>query len=124
IVHIGIDRPWAEVYEVAARPETMPRWASGLAAGLTRDGEDWIGDGGPIGTVRIRFAPPNLFGVLDHTVTMEDGLVVENALRVVPNGEGAEVMFTLLQRPGLDAAAFEADAAHVLKDLQALKRLL
>ncbi|MDQ0135536.1 hypothetical protein J2T08_003457 [Neorhizobium galegae] len=124
IVHIGIERPWQQVYAFASQPENMPLWASGLAAGLTQDGKDWIGDGGPVGLVRVRFSPDNPFGILDHTVTMENGLVVENPLRVVANGDGAEVMFTLFQRPDLDDAAFEADAAHVRKDLRALKDLL
>lgn len=124
IVHITVERDWRDVYAFASRPETMPAWASGLASGLTRDGEDWLADGGPIGPVRVRFAPPNPFGVIDHTVTMADGQVVENALRVTPNTDGAEVAFTLLRRPDMDDAAFEADAAHVLRDLQALKAIL
>ncbi|CDN54276.1 Polyketide cyclase / dehydrase and lipid transport [Neorhizobium galegae bv. officinalis bv. officinalis str. HAMBI 1141] len=124
IIHIGIERPWQHVYAFASQPENMPLWASGLAAGLTRDGDHWIGDGGPVGLVRVRFSPDNPFGILDHTVTMENGLVVENPLRVVANGDGAEIMFTLLQRPDLDDSAFEADAAHVRKDLRALKNLL
>lgn len=124
IVHRTIRRDWRAVYAFAAKPENMPLWASGLASGLTRDGEDWIADGGPIGKVRVRFAPQNDFGVIDHTVTLPDGLVVENALRVVPNGDGAEVMFTLLRQPGMDDAAFEADAAHVARDLDTLARLM
>jgi len=124
IVHVSIARNWSEVYDFAARPENMPLWASGLASGLTRDGDDWIADGGPVGNVRVRFAEDNGFGVIDHSVTMEDGLVVRNALRVVPNGDGAEVMFTLLRLPGMDDAAFEADAAHVARDLRTLKALL
>ncbi|MFA4893250.1 SRPBCC family protein [Brevundimonas sp.] len=124
IVHIGVDRDWRDVYAFASRPENMPLWASGLASGLTRDGDDWVADGGPIGQVRVRFAPDNAFGVIDHTVTMATGEVVENALRITPNGDGAEVAFILFKRPGMDAAAFEADAAHVLKDLEALKAIM
>lgn len=124
IIHISIAQHWTDVYAFAARPENMPRWASGLASGLTREGEDWIADGGPVGNIRVRFAPANDFGVIDHRVTMEDGLVVENALRVVPNGDGAEVMFTLLRPPGMTDEAFEADAAHVARDLDMLKTLL
>lgn len=122
IVHRTIQCDWRKVYAFAARPENMPLWASGLASGLTRDGEDWIADGGPIGAVRVRFAPANDYGVIDHTVTLPNGLVVENALRVVPNGTGAEVMFTLLRQPDMDDAAFEADAAHIARDLDALAR--
>jgi hypothetical protein len=124
IIHRTIQRDWRAVYDFAGRPENMPLWASGLASGLTRDGNDWIADGGPIGDVRVRFAPPNAYGVIDHTVTLPNGLVVENALRVVPNGDGAEVMFTLLRQPDMDDAAFEADATHVARDLETLKRLI
>lgn len=124
IIHRTINRNWRAVYDFAGRPENMPLWASGLASGLTRAGNDWIADGGPIGDVRVRFAPRNDFGVMDHTVTLPSGPVVENALRVVPNGDGAEVMFTLLRQPDMDDAAFEADAAHVTRDLETLKKLL
>jgi hypothetical protein len=124
IIHVTIEAPWQEVYGFASQPENMGSWASGLAAGLTRAGEDWVGDGGPIGKVRVRFAPVNDFGIIDHTVIMEDGTSVANPLRVVANGDGAEVMFTLLRRSDMDDQAFEADAAHVLKDLNALKVLL
>jgi hypothetical protein len=124
IIHRTIRRDWRTVYAFAAKPENMPLWASGLASGLTRDGEDWIADGGPIGNVRVRFAPPNDFGVIDHTVTLPNGLVVENALRIVPNGDGCEVMFTLLRQPDMDDAAFESDAAHVTRDLEALGKLM
>lgn len=124
IVHRAIACNWHAVYAFAGKPENMPRWASGLGCGLTRDGDDWIADGGPIGNVRVRFAPPNDFGVLDHTVTLPNGRVVENALRVVPNGDGAEVMFTLLRQPDMDDAAFESDAAHVARDLDTLAKLM
>ncbi len=126
IIHTSIQRDWRAVHAFAAKPENMPLWASGLAAGLTRDGdgEDWIADGGPIGNVRVRFAPPNDFGVIDHRVTLPDGTIVDNALRVVPNGDGTEVMFTLLRHPAMDDAAFESDAAHVARDLDTLKRLM
>ena len=123
IIHRTIRRDWRTVHAFAARPENMPLWASGLAAGLTRDGEDWIADGGPIGTVRVRFAPPNEFGIIDHRVTLPDGRVVDNALRIVPNGDGAEVMFLLLRQPDMDDDAFERDAAHVARDLETLVRL-
>lgn len=124
VVHVSVDRDWRAVYAYASAPENMPLWASGLAAGLRREGDDWIGDGGPLGDIRIRFAPLNDLGVIDHTVTLPDGAAVLNALRVTPNNDGAEVAFTVLRQPGQDDAAFEADAAHVLKDLQTLRALL
>ncbi|RZJ06167.1 MAG: SRPBCC family protein [Brevundimonas sp.] len=124
VVHITIEKDWREVYAFAADPTRMPEWASGLASGLTQDGDHWIADGGPIGKIEVRFAAPNDLGVIDHVVTMPDGSEVHNALRVTPNGDGAEVSFVLLRRPDMDDAAFEADAAHILKDLQTLKAVL
>lgn len=124
IIHLTIDRPWRDVYAFASQPENMPRWAAGLASGLSREGEDWIGDGGPIGKIRVRFAPRNDFGVIDHTVTLETGISFENALRVVPNGDGAEIMFTLIRQPDMDDKAFEKDAAAIHKDLSTLKGIL
>ncbi|OCJ12624.1 polyketide cyclase [Rhizobium sp. AC27/96] len=123
IVHIPIERDWREVYDFASRPQNMPHWASGLASGLKQDGDDWITEG-ILGTARVRFAPSNDFGVIDHMVTLESGLKVYNALRIVPNGEGCEVMFTLLRLPGMTEEQFAADRAHVLRDLTTLKDLM
>ncbi|OHV77877.1 polyketide cyclase [Ensifer sp. LCM 4579] len=123
IIHISIARDWREVYAFMADHEKMPLWASGLSSGLTRDGEDWIAPG-PLGNARVHFVAANDYGVVDHLVTLEDGRQVHNALRVVPNGDGAEVMFTLLRQPGMSEAQFADDAAWVEKDLARLKSIL
>ena len=57
-------------------------------------------------------------------MSLENGLTVHNALRVVPNGDGAEVMFTLLRQADMSDEQFAADAAWVEKDLAALKIIL
>lgn len=123
IVHLAIDRPWREVYALTSDPNRMPRWAAGLASGLRQDGEDWIASG-PLGDVRVRFAEPNDFGVVDHVVTLPDGMQVYNALRVTPNGDGAEIAFTVLRLPGMTEEDHDRDAAAVLADLKTLKGLL
>jgi hypothetical protein len=63
-------------------------------------------------------------GVLDHDVTVETGETVHNPIRVLPNGTGSEVVFTLFRRAGVSAAQFDQDAKAVEKDLRTLKRLL
>ncbi|WP_312362338.1 SRPBCC family protein [Ensifer sp.] len=123
IIHISITRDWRDVYAFMARPENMPLWASGLSSGLTPDGADWIAPG-PLGNARVRFAPDNALGVVDHLVTLENGLTVHNALRVVPNGDGAEVMFTLLRQPDMSDEQFAGDAEWVARDLATLKSIL
>ena len=122
-VSISIDRDWREVYDFAHRLESFPRWASGLASGLRRSGEDWVAQG-PAGEVRVRFSPPNDFGVLDHLVITADGAEIPIPLRVVANGTGCEVMLTLFRTPDMSPETFAADAEWVRRDLQALKGLL
>ncbi|NSX90674.1 MULTISPECIES: SRPBCC family protein [Rhizobium/Agrobacterium group] len=124
IIHLSVEKPWAQVYGFASDPKNMPRWAAGLGGGLKPDGNDWIADGGPLGEVRVNFAPANEFGVIDHVVTLPDGLKVYNALRVTPNGSGAEVSFTLLRLDGMTDEEFEQDASAITADLETLKSLL
>lgn len=123
VISVTIDRDWREVYDFGSIPENFPRWAAGLGRRFERSGEEWTAedpDGRPI---RIRFSRPNEYGVLDHTVFV-DGSENRNAMRVVPNGAGAEVAFTLLRMPGTTDAAFAADAEAIGRDLHALKSLL
>ncbi|ADG12383.1 polyketide cyclase [Caulobacter segnis] len=123
-ISIRIERPAAEVYAFAKDPESFPKWAAGLASGLTRDGDRWIAHG-PGGDVMVRFSPENPYGVLDHWVTLADGTELFIPLRVVANGDGAEVGLTLYRPPTMyEDAAFDRDAATVARDLARLKALL
>jgi hypothetical protein len=45
-------------------------------------------------------------------------------MRVVANGSGSEVLFTLFQLPGMSEEAFVADAGMVERDLRGLKSRL
>ncbi|AZG44698.1 SRPBCC family protein [Gordonia insulae] len=108
-----------EVYAFAADPDNLAAWAAGLAAGVRRDGDLLIADS-PMGEVTVHFAPPNPFGILDHDVTLPDGSVVSNPLRVIDHPEGAEVVFTVRQRDMTDDQ-FDADCDAVARDLTALR---
>jgi Polyketide cyclase / dehydrase and lipid transport len=123
-ISVSIARPPAEVYDFAADPRNLPRWAAGLARSEVRmAGDEWIADS-PLGKVRVRLAQRNPFGVMDHDVTLESGVTVHNPMRVVPNGEGSEFVFTLIRRPGMSAGQFAEDRAAVEHDLKTLKDLL
>ena len=123
-VSVYIARRPAEVYEFASDPRNLPRWAAGLArADVRRDGDAWIADA-PFGTVRVRFVQRNSLGVMDHDVTLESGVTVHNPMRVVPNGEGSEFVFTLIRQPGMRDEQFAKDKAAVESDLKTLKALL
>lgn len=119
-----IARPAGEVYEFAANPTNLPQWAAGLTgADIRQEGESWLAEA-PFGKVRIRFAPGNPFGVMDHDVELESGQVFHNPMRVVPHGEGSEFTFTLFRQPGMSDEQFEADRQAVERDLQQLKGIL
>ena len=123
-ISVFIARRPAEVYEFASDPRNLPRWAAGLARSEVRpDGDEWVADA-PFGKVRVRFAPRNSFGVMDHDVTLESGVSVHNPMRVVPNGEGSEFVFTLIRQPGTSDVQFAGDKAAVENDLKTLKSVL
>jgi Polyketide cyclase / dehydrase and lipid transport len=121
---VTIDRPWREVYDFAANPANLPQWAAGLAESTVEevDGK-WIADS-PMGRVGVEFTGPNPFGVLDHNVTLPSGGTVTNPVRVFPNGDGCDVVFTVRRRPGMSAEDLERDSGQVAADLETLRRLM
>lgn len=122
-VSVSIPCDWQALYERIWRPENFPEWASGLSgADLKQDGAVWQASG-PGGTVRIRFTDHNRLGVMDHWVELADGQTVYVPLRVIANGEGAEVQLTLFRQPGMTNDKFEADAEWVRRDLESLRQL-
>lgn len=122
-VSVWIDRDPAAVYAFAAAPENMPRWASGVGEDFRRVNGEWVANS-PEGPVVIRFSPPNAFGVLDHQVVLPSGEIVAAPLRVIANGTGSEVAFTLFRLPTMTDEQFEGDARWVRKDLEMLKQAL
>jgi len=122
-ISVTIACPPAAVYGFAIDARNLPLWAAGLATGIEPDGELWrLGSGGD--SARLRWASPNAYGVLDHTVFLADGSQVFVPLRVVPNGEGSEVVFGLYREPSMDDDAFVRDAALVEADLRTLKMVV
>lgn len=122
-ISVSIARSPSDVYAFARKPENLPRWASGLAGSVMQNEGVWIAES-PMGRVTVRFAEENRWGVLDHDVTLPSGVTVHNPLRVLPNGGGSEIVFSLFRRPGMSEAEVEADASTVAHDLQTLAALL
>ena len=112
-----------KVYEFASNPENLPRWAAGLCTSVRRSDTGWIVET-PQGPMQIRFAEKNDFGVLDHYVTTAQGVEIYVPMRVVPNGSGSEVIFTLFKTPGMSDKQFADDAGMVQQDLKTLKSIL
>ena len=125
-IHVSttIDRPAGDVYDYASNPRNLSAWAAGLAHQdvYLVDGQ-WVVDS-PMGRVVVAFAPPNDFGVLDHDVTLPVGETVSNPMRVMPNGDGCDVIFSVRRRPGMSTTDVAADVDAVTADLAALRTLM
>lgn len=120
---VNINCPPGEVYAFVVNPQNLPQWAGGLCQSVTQTDQGWIVHT-PQGDMRFRFAEKNPFGVLDHYVVPQQGDEVYVPMRVLPNGGGSTLMFTLFQLPGMSDADFARDAQLVEQDLQRLKQLL
>ncbi len=123
-VSTSINRPWREIYDFASNPKNLPQWAAGLAGATVEeiDGQ-WVTDS-PMGRVGITFADPNEFGVLDHVVALPTDERVDNPVRVFPNGDGCDIVFTVRRRDAMSAEDLTRDAGLVAADLDTLRRLM
>src|SRR3989338_7448170 len=112
-----------KVYEFVSNPENLPRWAAGLGKSVRKSDAGWVVDT-PQGPAQIRFAEKNDFGVLDHYVILASGVEVYVPMRVVSNGSGSEVIFTLFKTPEMSDKQFAEDAGMVERDLKTLRSVL
>jgi hypothetical protein len=111
------------VYEFAADPANLPKWAPGFVKSIAdRDGH-WVAQT-TLGEATFAFAERNSFGVLDHGVTLPSGESFFNPMRVLANGQGSEVLFTVFRHPGMTEEEFDRDARTVLGDLERLKAVV
>jgi hypothetical protein len=119
-VTIAVDP--ARTYAYTANPANLPAWAPGFVKSIEQRGDRWVAQT-TLGEAAFRFAPLNQLGVVDHDVEV-GAQHFHNPMRIVPNGNGSEVLFTLLQLPGVTDVQFARDADTVLADLRQLKKVL
>ncbi len=93
-----------------------------LVKPIEQRGDQWIAQTTP-GESDLRFAAPNAFWILDHHVELPSGNF-HNPMRVIPNGGGSEVMFTLIQLSGISDEQFRIDLDTVRADLNKLRTIL
>lgn len=123
--HIGksIDRSASDVYDYVCEPANLPEWAPGLARSVQQIDGRWIADS-PMGRVVVAFVGCNDHGVLDHEVTLPSGETIYNPMRVIADGSGCEIVFTLRRQASMSDEELARDAEAVYADLGALKRVL
>jgi hypothetical protein len=120
---VSINCPADKVYAFVSNPENLPGWAAGLCKSVRKSDAGWIVETTQ-GPMNLRFAKDNDLGVLDHYVSPAPGVEVYVPMRVLPNGPGSELLFTLFQLPGMSDGKFAEDAGLVTRDLETLKAML
>ncbi len=78
----------------------------------------------PQGSMPVRFVRVNEFGLLDHDVSPAQGAEVFVPIRVVPNGQGSEVLLTLFQPSGMPDERYAEDRTRVESGLNTLKAVM
>jgi hypothetical protein len=121
-VSVAIAADPRSTYAFAADPSNLPTWAPGFVSAISARGDHWVAET-TLGQAVFRFAPANAFGGLDHDVELPAGRF-HNPMRVIPNGAGSEVLFAVLQLPGVTDEQFAADLETVRADLQNLRKVV
>lgn len=120
---VSIESQPKDVYGFVSDPGNLPKWATAFCQSVRRSDGEWIVDT-PDGPMKVRFVEYNEFGVLDHYVSPMPGVEILIPMRVVSNGSGSEVIFTLLRSPNMSAEQFAEDVRLVEHDLRTLKGTL
>ena len=118
---------------IAVRPErvlafvgdgdNMPRWAIGFAKSVRPAESGWIVTTGQ-GEVPTSIAVDPSAGTVDFRMEPAPGAEATVFARVLPNGDGAEFVFTQMQQPGVPDEVFDQLVAAVGHELMALKAVL
>ena len=123
VVHLSIDVPPENVVAFLSDLENWKTWAPWITS-VTRDSSGaWV-VGTDDGGMTFRFGEGNTLGVLDHDVTLASGVTVHNALRVVPNGTGSELLMVLFEWPHMGGGEFDRDVSAVRADFDKIKQVI
>ena len=125
---VDIAAPFAKVVAELAEPMSHPSWATEFFQGPAEEAE-----GGQVrvnvprlgGPCRMRIdAMPN-FGIVDiYIASGEDAYGKPIPVRVIENGDGTTVLWTLSQFPSMPDDMFTSGCASMQKELTTLKSKL
>jgi hypothetical protein len=122
-ISISIRASATVVYQFISDPAALPKWSL-FVISAQKEHDGWQVQT-KAGVAHMRFVAHNNLGVVDHWVRVAAASAeIYVPLRVIANGEGSEVLFTVFRQPGMDDAAHENDLDLVRKDLAHLKSVL
>ena len=117
---IAIDAPPERVHRFIADPINIPRWAPAFATAIRPNDAHWIATT-ERGETEIIVASHPESGTLD-ILSAADRTRGAFA-RVISNGAGSEVLFTLFFDPGTPEQAVTAQMTVIDEELASIKRL-
>jgi uncharacterized protein YndB with AHSA1/START domain len=120
---ITIDASLDQVFRFVSNPQSLPHWARAFCQAIRPDGDAWLVSS-PQGEVRVRYRTDEALGVIDFRLSPAPGVEALAASRVVPNGDGAEYLFTQFQTPGMPDDVFTRQVHALREELVILKALL
>lgn len=121
---VTLDASVDEVFDFLADPASLPRWAVGFCRSIRPDTNDrWIVTTAQ-GDVSIRYRTDRTLGVIDFYLSPAPGMEAAAFSRVVPNGDGAEYVFTQFQFQGMPDEAFEQQVHALVEELQVLRGVM
>jgi hypothetical protein len=91
---ITIDAPTGSVFTYLDDANNLPSWAPAFATTVQPDGDGWIVGQGDV-RLGLRIVSDADSGTVDLRVTPPNGRESAVYMRVLPNGDGAELLFTL-----------------------------
>jgi hypothetical protein len=121
---ITVERDYQTVYEFVANPENLPTWAKGFARSIQRAGEAWIIETPHGEQLNIRYVTDAEFGIIDFYISPAPEVEFVVPSRVVPNGTGAEYIFTQFQLANMPDTVFEGQVRTLTQELAILKNTL
>jgi hypothetical protein len=124
-VRITIDAPFDKVTSDLADPATHPEWGTEFFEGAARPGDD-----GEViatvprmgGDVRAKVDADLAAGRIDlYLAPLDAPFGPPLPVRVIPNGDGVDVLFTLIRPPGQSDPEWEEGLASMQRELANLK---
>ncbi len=117
---ISIATPPAVVLDLLGDARRLPDWAPDFASAVEPDGQDWLIDsGGTQFRIRLDYSPEQ--GTVDLTRPGDPGRGAR--MRVLPNEDGSEFVFTLIFPAGTPADAVARQMTTVESELRTVREL-
>src|ERR1700730_18074062 len=113
---VTIGAPPKDVLSFAGDGDNLPRWAIGFAKSVRSFESGWIVTTGH-GEVPTFIVVNEDAGTVDFRMEPAPGVEATAYARVVPNGDGAEFVFTQMQPPGVPDEVFDQLVGAVSHEL-------